>query len=126
MQSKMTYAEITQEIERLKQEAEQVRRTELKAAIDAIRATMDEFGLRIADLGFSAAELAEAVGGRRGRGRRRATAAEGGADQRQIVEPKYRDPASGSTWSGRGRMPRWLSEAVGAGRSKAEFLISGA
>jgi len=24
------------------------------------------------------------------------------------VEPKYRDPASGKTWSGRGKKPSWL------------------
>jgi DNA-binding protein H-NS len=26
------------------------------------------------------------------------------------VEPKYRDPATGQTWSGRGREPRWMVE----------------
>jgi DNA-binding protein H-NS len=33
------------------------------------------------------------------------------------VEPKYRDPATGNTWSGRGKPPRWLGE------NKDEFLI---
>ncbi len=123
MQSKMTYAEITREIERLQQEAERVRSTEIGAAIEMIRSTMDQLGLTLADLGFSAAELAEAAGmGRRRRGRR--DAGDARSDQRAIVEPKYRDPASGSTWSGRGRMPRWLSAAVESGRSKDEFLIA--
>lgn len=24
------------------------------------------------------------------------------------LEPKYKDPVSGKTWAGRGRLPRWL------------------
>lgn len=31
---------------------------------------------------------------------------------------KYRDPATGNTWSGRGREPKWL-----AGRNREDFLI---
>lgn len=124
MHSKMTYSEINREIERLKQEAERVRGAEIEAAIDMIRRTMDELDLTIADLGFSAAELAEAAGMGRRRRRRGGDAGDSRADRRSIVEPKYRDPASGSTWTGRGRMPRWLSQAVEAGRSRDEFLIA--
>ncbi|MBT2792994.1 H-NS histone family protein [Paraburkholderia strydomiana] len=32
-------------------------------------------------------------------------------------EAKYRDPVSGSTWSGRGRAPAWI-----AGKDRDEFL----
>lgn len=31
---------------------------------------------------------------------------------------RYRDPMSGSTWSGRGRMPKWL-----VGKSREEFEV---
>ncbi|KWE88000.1 H-NS family nucleoid-associated regulatory protein [Burkholderia territorii] len=34
------------------------------------------------------------------------------------VGAKYRDPATGATWSGRGREPVWI-----AGRDRAAFLI---
>lgn len=43
--------------------------------------------------------------------------------QRKPVEPKYRDPVSGATWSGRGRTPNWLLEAESAGRKRDDFLI---
>ncbi|WP_061165222.1 H-NS family nucleoid-associated regulatory protein [Caballeronia temeraria] len=33
--------------------------------------------------------------------------------------PKYRDPASGETWSGRGRAPAWLAAA----KDRTQFLI---
>ena len=36
--------------------------------------------------------------------------------------PKYRGPG-GKTWAGRGARPRWLSNALDAGRSLDEFLI---
>jgi DNA-binding protein H-NS len=35
----------------------------------------------------------------------------------------YRNPADGSTWTGRGLKPRWLVKALEAGRSQDEFLI---
>ncbi len=42
------------------------------------------------------------------------------------VAAKYRDPDNKrNTWSGRGRMPRWLSQKTKYGRSVADFLIPG-
>ena len=39
------------------------------------------------------------------------------------AEPKYRDPKSGETWSGRGRRAAWLKAYLDAGSKKEEFLI---
>ena len=39
------------------------------------------------------------------------------------VPVKYRDPQTGSTWSGRGLKPRWLAEALAAGRSLEAFAV---
>jgi len=39
------------------------------------------------------------------------------------VAPKYKDPQSGATWSGRGLTPRWLAEKEKAGAKREEFLI---
>ncbi|MFM2058427.1 MAG: hypothetical protein RLY71_2812 [Pseudomonadota bacterium] len=36
---------------------------------------------------------------------------------------KYRDPATGSSWTGKGLKPAWLREALNAGRSLAEFEL---
>jgi len=35
---------------------------------------------------------------------------------------KYRDPKSGETWSGRGRMARWLAAKVKAGEKQEKYL----
>jgi DNA-binding protein H-NS len=40
------------------------------------------------------------------------------------VKPKYRNPWNPSeTWTGRGRKPRWVVEALGEGHEMEEFLI---
>jgi DNA-binding protein H-NS len=38
--------------------------------------------------------------------------------KRAAVEPKYRDPATGTTWTGRGKAPKWL------GDNREAFLIA--
>lgn len=38
--------------------------------------------------------------------------------KRATVDPKYRDPATGTTWTGRGKAPRWL------GDNREAFLIA--
>jgi DNA-binding protein H-NS len=40
------------------------------------------------------------------------------------VLPRYRNPETNETWSGRGKQPRWIISAVAAGRSMEEFRIS--
>jgi DNA-binding protein H-NS len=35
---------------------------------------------------------------------------------------KYRDPKTGETWSGRGRMARWLADKVKAGEKPEKYL----
>jgi DNA-binding protein H-NS len=39
------------------------------------------------------------------------------------VAAKYRDPASGKTWTGRGKTPTWLATHIASGRSKDEFAV---
>ena len=40
------------------------------------------------------------------------------------VSPKYKNPANGSeTWTGRGRQPRWVADALAGGKSLDDLLI---
>lgn len=57
--------------------------------------------------------LDEVLGGRGGRG----------GKARSKVKPKYRNPATGETWSGRGKRPRWFAAALAAGKKEKDFLI---
>ena len=47
-----------------------------------------------------------------------AVVGEASAQAVKKVAPKYRDPATGKTWTGRGRAPTWLD-----GKDRAQFLI---
>jgi len=40
-----------------------------------------------------------------------------------VVLPKYRNPQTSETWSGRGKRPRWLTAAVKSGHKIEEFRI---
>jgi DNA-binding protein H-NS len=55
-------------------------------------------------------------------------------DERQIIGekprrkyprvlPKYRNPQTSETWSGRGKLPRWLAAAMKSGRKLEDFRI---
>jgi len=98
-----------QQAAELQRQAEEARKQELAAVIAEIKAKIAEHHLSAADLGFHG----------------RAGSAARARDGRGNAAPKYRDPASGATWSGRGRKPRWLEEAIKAGHSADRFLIAG-
>jgi DNA-binding protein H-NS len=94
------YAELKAQIARLQAQADEARRTELGNVIEEIRGKIAEYGLTAQDLGFAAAA-------RRGRPPKKAP-----------LPPKYQDPKSGNTWSGRGKPPNWI-----AGKNRDRFLI---
>jgi DNA-binding protein H-NS len=51
----------------------------------------------------------------------------GAKGARAKAEVKYRDPEmAGNTWSGRGRLPKWLQEKVDAGEDREQFRVGGA
>jgi len=54
-----------------------------------------------------------------GKGRRGAVSALKG----RRVAAKYRDPATGDTWAGRGAKPRWLVARLKEGRKLPDFQI---
>ena len=46
------------------------------------------------------------------------------AKEKKTVAPKYRNPADASqTWTGRGRKPKWIVEALASGGQIEDFLI---
>lgn len=78
------------------------------SAIAKVRELMAEHGLTVADLSTRTATAAP-----------KAPKAAGSAK----VAAKYRDNASGSTWSGRGLKPRWLTAALAAGKKTEDFAV---
>lgn len=86
-------------------------RAERSGVINQIKSLMAEHGITLADLGTKP-----------GRAAKGATAAAGTPATRKVA-PKYRDPSTGETWSGRGLQPKWLKAALETGRSLEEFSV---
>jgi DNA-binding protein H-NS len=95
-----------EQIAQLRKQAEELRNQERAGVVEELRKKIAEYGLTAADLKLTAR------GGKRGTS---VTAPKSTA--------KYRSP-TGETWSGgRGRKPRWITEALAAGKSLSDFEI---
>ncbi|GAP34599.1 H-NS histone family protein [Piscinibacter sakaiensis] len=102
-----TLQELLDQRAALERQIEETRRNERAEAVAKVRALMSEHGLSLADLG-----------GRSAGSPRTKSAATGGK-----VAAKYRNAATGETWSGRGLQPKWLKAALAAGRKIEEFAV---
>ncbi|MDQ5959793.1 H-NS histone family protein [Sphaerotilus natans] len=104
--------ELAREQAELERQIQETLRAERAGVIQQIKAMMAEHGLTVADLSS----------GKPGRPAR--SAASGDTAPARKVAPKYRDPETGETWSGRGLKPKWLSHAIENGRTLEEFTIT--
>ncbi|CAG9235861.1 Histone family protein nucleoid-structuring protein H-NS [Burkholderia gladioli] len=80
-----TYKQARNELAALQQEAEELRRREAQIVLSEIREKISEYG-------FSEKEISALFRPAR-------------------HSPKYMDPETGSTWSGRGRPPAWIAKS---------------
>ncbi|WP_081068064.1 H-NS histone family protein [Burkholderia territorii] len=96
---KRSYSEVKAQIDALQAEAEALRAEELQAVIADIRTKVAEYGITEQDI-F---------------GRKRSAKGHNTAPS----VPKYRDPKTGATWSGKGRAPSWIANT----RNRDRFLI---
>ena len=114
-----SYDAIKKQIARLEAQAkalESARDSKKARAVNRVKALMKK-------LGVSAEDLSAATPRGKGAPKGRRAAA---AKPKSTVAPKYRDPDSGATWTGRGRPPVWLAQKMAQGRTKEEFLIPAA
>jgi len=113
----MQQAKIEKEISKLKKKAEALQIRRRKPVLTSIVRNMREYAI-------TPEEVAAAFGKTSTKARigstKRATSA------KQVIAPKYRNPQTGATWTGRGKPPRWLTDAESAGTSRQTFLIASA
>ena len=95
-----TYKELLKQQEALALQVEEARKREISDAVTQVRQMVSEFGLTERDVFPS---------GRKSGGTRT-----GGK-----VAPKYRDPATGQTWTGRGKAPTCID-----GKDRSKYLIA--
>jgi len=93
-----SYKELLAQREQLDKQIKEAIAHEKADGIAKAKAIIDQYQLSAADL-FSR----KAGSGARSSGK---------------VAPKYRNPANGETWTGRGKAPKWIE-----GRDRSSFLI---
>lgn len=82
-----SYKELLKQKEALEQQIHEARARELSEAVARVRALVAEYELTAEDV-FPPARAGRSTGSK--------------------VAPKYRDPATGQTWTGRGKAPKWI------------------
>jgi DNA-binding protein H-NS len=94
-----TLAELLQQRETLEAQIAETRNTELADVIAQVKALVEEYGLTAKDI-FGGAKRGRKVGAG------------------STVAPKYCDPETGATWTGRGKAPKWID-----GKDRSQFAI---
>lgn len=105
---------IEKEIQKLKKQAEALKAKQRTPAIKDIIRKMREYDITPDD-------ITKAFSKTKGTVKRTAKSSTG--KPRGVVPPKYRHPETGATWTGRGKAPRWISNAEAQGYSRDTFLI---
>ena len=98
-----TFLELKARIDDLQKKADEARKSEIPEVIATIRGLMADYGIDISDLGP----------------RKSGRSTKSGA-------AKYQDPATGRTWSGTGRQPRWFAKAIASGKKAEDLLVTAA
>jgi DNA-binding protein H-NS len=96
-----SYKELLKQREALEQAISKAREQELSEAVRQVRVLVAEFGLSVQDVFPAGRSAAKPKGGNRSK-----------------VAPKYQDAATGQTWTGRGKAPKWID-----GKDRSQFLI---
>lgn len=94
-----SYKELLEQRNALEAKIQEARNRELTDATAKARALVAEFGLSAEDV-F---------------GKRKAASSRAGTK----VAPKYRNPSTGETWTGRGKPPKWIADV-----NREEYLIA--
>jgi DNA-binding protein H-NS len=94
-----SYKELIQQRDALEKQIAEARMQEIAQAIRQVQSLISDFGLTQEDIYPSAKPRTKNTVNK--------------------VAPKYRDPKTGDTWTGRGKAPRWIQD-----KDRAAFLIA--
>jgi len=107
-------AALEKEAAALQEQIENAQRVERAEVINQIKSLMAQHGISFTELG------ARSSGGSGGGGRARSAKP---SPTGRKVAVKFRDEATGNTWSGRGLQPNWLKAALASGRKLSDFAV---
>lgn len=92
-----TYKELLAQREALEAQIAAARKAEVAEAVAKIRQQIADYGLTSEDV-FPQARAK--------------------TSRESVVAPKYRDPATGQTWTGRGKPPAWIRD-----KDRSQFAL---
>ncbi len=102
--AELTYAELLAQKQEIEIKLAQAREREIAQAAIEINERMRSLGMTIADLGNPVVTAPA-------------------EPQIRRVPPKYKDPATGAVWAGRGHTPAWFTAAIDAGVLPASLRV---
>jgi DNA-binding protein H-NS len=108
--AKTTLSDLLAQRASLEKQIAEFQKEQRADAIARVKTLMSEYGLSLAEIGSKSAPAPVAQAKKQKLAGRK-------------VAPKYRNPATGDTWSGRGLKPKWLAAAVADGRSLSDFAL---
>lgn len=109
---------IEKEISKLQKQMQALQAKQRKPMIASIVRSMREYDITPEEI---TAAFNHKSAGRSSATRKPAAAAKPVA--KRVIPPKYRNPETQDTWTGRGKAPRWVTEAEAAGTPREAFLI---
>ncbi len=104
-----SYRDVKAQIAKLEKQAADLFKKEVAEVVAKIKGLMQEYGLSTSDLDL--------------KGKSAKTQRTKKTNVKPTGVPKYRDPATGKTWTGHGKAPAFIADAIKKGKSKEDFLI---
>lgn len=96
-----TLQELLDQQKELNRQIEAARKSEVSDAVAQVKALMEQYGLTVADV----------------------TSKTSSSKKGTKVAAKYRNEETGETWTGRGRQPKWVENALASGKSLEDLAI---
>lgn len=113
-----SYAQLQKQIQDLQKQANHLKQAEIAGVVTRIKEAVKAYGLTAADLGLGGAVKAvgtKAAKKTRGKGSK-------SAKGKGPAVVKFRDE-TGNVWGGRGPRPKWLRDALTAGKGLQDFAV---
>ncbi len=111
---------IEKEIAKLQKQAQALQAKQRGPVITSIIRSMREYDITPEDIAAAYKQKTAARAGTGTRARKTATS----PAVKRTVPAKYRNPETSETWTGRGKAPRWITNAEAEGKSRDQFLIA--
>lgn len=118
-----TYLELKQQIDALQQQANALKAKERNDVITRIKEAVGAYDITASELGFGTTRQPKSRNAPAKKNGVEKPSRKGTARTGREKVVAYADP-NGNTWSGRGKRPNWLREALASGAKLEDFKVA--